>query len=80
MRDVHDRERQPLEQVAEVVLQAEPERPVERAERLVEQQDIRTRRERPCERDALRLAARERRDDPVLGSGEADQLQCLGDP
>ena len=53
---------------------------VERGERLVEQHDLRLRRERPGQRDALALAARQlvrvgRR--PV---GQADQLQALLDP
>ena len=69
--------REPLEELPQVGLEPPPERPVERAERLVEEQHLRARRERPGERDALRLAARERRHVAPFGPGEADQLQRL---
>ena len=53
---------------------------VERSERLVEHQQPRRRRERPGERDALRLAARQRVDRPVLEAVEPDELEHLAHP
>ena len=49
------------EERVEVVEETVPQPPVERAQRLVEKQDARLRRERAGEGDALLLAARERR-------------------
>ncbi len=48
---------------------------VERAERLVEQQDLRVVHERTGQRDALLLAARQLRRPPLLVSGQLDELE-----
>ncbi len=53
---------------------------IERAERLVQQQHARLRRERPRQRDALALAARQLRRIAVLQRFEPDQPQHLLDP
>ena len=70
---------EPLEERPQVLLEPLPERPVERAQRLVEQQHLRPRSQRPGERDPLRLSARERRHVPPLRAREADELQRLRD-
>ena len=78
VRDVDDRQREPLEQLPQVGLEPPPERAVERAERLVEEEHLRARRERAGERDALCLAAREGRHVTPFGPREADELERLG--
>src|SRR5688572_20038257 len=76
--DVNGGEREPLEQGTKVVLEPKPKRPVEGAERLVEEQDARSRRQRPCERDALRLAAGQGRHVAVVGAGKSEEDERLG--
>src|SRR5262245_6268829 len=77
MRDVEDGQREALEQRAEVVLEPQPERPVERAEGLVEEERLRSQRECPCKRDALGLTPRQGRHVPPLAAGEPDELERL---
>ena len=52
---------------------------VERAERLVEQQDGGPLGQRPGEGDPLRLTARQLPGVPILHAGQADQLEVLVD-
>jgi hypothetical protein len=54
-----DRQVEPRLQLAQLVAQPHPERRVERGERLVEEERARLGGERPGERGALALAARE---------------------
>src|SRR5213078_1578131 len=51
---------------------------IERSERLVEQQDAWIARERPCKRDALLLASRERPRPRVRQRAEPEPLEELG--
>ena len=67
------------EQLGQLEHEPLPQRPVERAEGLVEHQQRGRGRQRPGQRDALALAPGERRDRPVLEAAQTDQLQHLGD-
>ncbi len=58
--------------------QAIAEAPIERSERLVEEQHTRLGCERACERDPLLLATRERPDGASLEAREPDELEELG--
>ena len=60
MRDQQDRAAVPLPQLTDQSLRLRPGQRVERAERLVEQQQIRLSHQRPGQRHALRLAAGKR--------------------
>ena len=53
---------------------------VQSAERLVQEQHLRPRRERPCQRHALALAAGELIGVPVTEGSQADQLEQLVHP
>ena len=77
VRDVDNRQSEPLEQGAQVGLETNPQRAVEGAERLVQEEDVRSRRDRAGEGNPLSLSAGERRDVTTLGAGEPDQLECL---
>ena len=57
-----------------------PQRPVQRAERLVEQQQLGVGGQRPGERDALLLAAGEGGGAAVGIPGQPDEIEQLGDP
>ena len=67
------------EEQLELVEQPLAQWTVERAERLVEEQYARLGCERSCERDALLLAARERRDRALAVPGEADDFEEVVD-
>ena len=67
---------QPAQPVAQLLADLR----VERAERLVEQQHRRLHRERPGQRHALALAARELRGHPVAELREVHEVEQLGDP
>ena len=79
VRHVERRHVERVEDALEILQQAVAEPAVERAERLVEEEDARLRRERAGQRDALLLSARERGDGAPLVSGEPDELQDLPD-
>ena len=64
----------------ELLLHPLAEPPVERGERLVEQQDLRPRHQRAGERHPLLLAAGQLADAPVAQAAEADQLEHGADP
>ncbi len=66
-----------LEQCTEVLEQPLSKRAIERAERLVEEQHARLRRERSCESDALLLAAGKRRDRASLEPVQPDEFEQL---
>ena len=64
----------------ELDLELAPELEVERAERLVEEQDVGSIDERPGQGDALLLAARQLVGAPPLVAGQVDELERLADP
>src|SRR5204863_3951336 len=72
--------RHSLPDAQEIVLQRPPGLRVERAERLVHQQDFRIGGERPGDRDALLHAAREYVRIAILESAKADQIHHLARP
>ena len=74
MRDVHERDADLVLQRSQIVLQLLAQLGVERAERLVEEQHRRLQDERPCQRHALLLAARQLRGTSLLEPTEADEL------
>lgn len=76
--DVDERGAGLLLNALELGLHLAPNLFVERAERLVEQQDRRCERERPGEGDTLLLAATQRHDVSAFGAGEADESEQLG--
>ncbi len=78
--DVQERDSDLLLECAQFDLEGAAQLGIERTQRLVEQQDGRTKDERPGERDALLLAARELVRAPFLVSGQLDELQRLGHP
>ena len=61
VRDEHDRHAHAPPQFVELVVQLLAHGAIDRGERLVEQHHVRIARERPRQRDALTLSARERR-------------------
>jgi hypothetical protein len=65
--------------LAQRAAQLAPDLGVERSERLVEQQDARVAGERPGERDALALAARQLARVALAEAGQLDQLEQLLD-
>jgi len=75
--DVHGRERELVEQAAQILEQAVAQPAVERAERLVEEQDLRLGGEGARERDPLALPARQRPDGAVPEAGEPDELEQI---
>ena len=80
VRHVQHGEAEPVEERAQVVEEPFPQRAVERAERLVQEQRGRLGREGTGERDALLLASGQRLNGAVAGVGEADELEQLLDP
>ena len=78
--DVDERGAGLLLDALQLCLHLAPDLLVERAERLVQQQDRRCERERPGEGDPLLLAAAQGHDVAVLGSGEADECEQLRHP
>ena len=66
--------------LAQLVAQRAPQRGVKRRERLVQQEQRRIDRQRPPERDALPLPARELRRVARLETSEAEALDDLGAP
>ena len=64
----------------DLLAQGDPDLGVEGRQRLVEEQDLRLDRERPGERDALLLAARQLARVAVALVGQVDQLEQLADP
>ena len=77
VRDEDDREAQLAKEVVELAAHGRPGMGVERRERLVEEQHVRVAGERPRERDALTLAAR---DLPGPGIGEPSDPEPLEQP
>src|SRR5215208_4643273 len=76
----HDgRDAEALLQGADLLAQAHPHLGVERRERLVEEEEVRRRRERAGERDALLLAARELPRVFAMLLGQADEREKLID-
>lgn len=78
MRDEHDRFAQLPLQRQELVLHLLADQRVQRAERLVHQQDLGVRGQRAGEADALAHPAGKLTGQPVLPSGEPDHLQRFG--
>ncbi len=78
--DVQEGDADLLLQGAELDLEVAAELGVERAERLVQQQHRRAQDERPRQRDALLLAARELVRASLLEPGQLHQLERLGHP
>ena len=64
-----------VEHGAQLVDEPLAQQPVQRAERLVQQQHSGLGGERPCQRDALRLAARQRGHVAALEARQPDQLK-----
>ena len=79
MRDVDERDPDLVLDALQLELHLLAELQVERAERLVEQEDARVVDERARERDALLLAARELLRLALPRTLEADELEHLGD-
>ena len=79
MRDVEGGHGESLEDAIEILEQPVAKPPVERGERLVEQEHAWLGGESPCERDALSFSTREGRDRPALEAGEPDQLEQVAD-
>ncbi len=77
--DVHGRDPELALDRADLLAQRDPDLRVERRQRLVEQQDLRLDGERPGQRDALLLAARQLVRVAVALVGQVDQLQELAD-
>ena len=78
--DVDERGTGLLLDALQLGLHLAPDLLVERAERLVQQQDRRRERERPGKRDPLLLAAAQRHHVAVLGAGEADEREQIRHP
>ena len=73
--DVDGGDAEPALQGADFLAQFDPDAGVEVGERLVEEQHVRVDRQRPAERDALALAARELGDVAGAEAGEVQQRQ-----
>ncbi len=69
-----------VQDLRDLLAQAVAQRCVEVGERLVEEHEVRRRRERASERDALLLAARQLVHRPPLRARQADELERLADP
>src|SRR6185295_2309418 len=80
VRHEYDRFRHPLPDPQQIVLQRAPGLGVERAERLIHQQDLGIGGERPGDRDALLHAAREYVRIAILEPAKADQVHHLPCP
>jgi hypothetical protein len=78
--DVDERDPDLALDALELELHLLAELEIERAERLVEEQDARVVDERAGERDALLLATRELLRLPALATREVDELEDLEDP
>ena len=77
VRDEHRRLADLALEAHDLVLHVAPDEGIERAERLVVEHDVRVRRERPCDADALLHAARQLVGELVRGVLQADELQHL---
>ena len=77
VRYVHDRQAEPFEELDELVCEPFAERPVERAQRLVEQEHARLWRKRACKRNALLLSTRKREDRAPLVTREPDEVEAI---
>ena len=80
VRDQHGRHVERVVQVAQPLAQLRAHLRVERAERLVEQQHLGLDRQRPGQRHALALAARELRRVALAQVRQPDQFEQLVDP
>ena len=78
--DVHDGGADAVEERGQLGDESVPEAPVERSERLVQQQQARCGGQRPGQRHPLLLAAGELGHGPAFPSGEADELEDLLHP
>jgi hypothetical protein len=80
VRDVHDREPEPLLELADLLAHLAPQPRVEVRQRLVEQQDRGLEHERARDRDPLLLAARELGRQAVVVAFESDGGERLASP
>ena len=78
--DVDRRLAQAPQQEAEFVHEPVPQRPIQGAQRLVQHEQPRPRRQRPGQGHPLGLAARQRRHGPLSVAGQPDQVEHAADP